>query len=97
MSIPIFLLLLHLHGSLAGLLTEPVDYNTVLTVPVQTVAQTCRLDLSAELFGGVDAACNSILDRNRCCPVLAAWHFAAHARSALQVTAAARRPIRNFR
>ncbi|KAL6554037.1 hypothetical protein OROMI_019710 [Orobanche minor] len=88
MSIPIFLLLIHLHGSLAGLLTEPVGYNTVPAVPVQTVAETCRLDLSAELFGGVGAACGRILDRSRCCPVLAAWLFAAHARSALQVTEA---------
>ncbi|KAL6535849.1 hypothetical protein OROHE_012693 [Orobanche hederae] len=88
MSIPIFLLLIHLHGSLAGLLTEPVGYNTVPAVPVQTVAQTCRLDLSAELFGGVGAACGRVLDRSRCCPVLAAWLFAAHARSALQVTEA---------
>ncbi|KAK4438592.1 putative GPI-anchored protein [Sesamum alatum] len=88
-------LLLHSHGSLAGLLSEPAqplkppDYNTVPAFPVQTEAQTCRLDLSAELFGGVNAACGRNLDRSRCCPVLAAWLFAAHARSALQVTAAA--------
>lgn len=82
---------------IAGLLSEPAqplkpgDYsssspNTVPAFPVQTQAQTCRLDLSDELFGGVRAACGRDLDRSRCCPVLAAWLFAAHARSALQVT-----------
>ncbi|KAK4484865.1 hypothetical protein RD792_007465 [Penstemon davidsonii] len=80
------------HVSLAGLLSEPAqplkpgDYNTVPAFPVQTAAETCRLDLSAELFGGVRAACGTNLDRSRCCPVLAAWLFAAHARSALQIT-----------
>ncbi|GER53261.1 acidic phospholipase A2 [Striga asiatica] len=98
-AIAVFLLLLlHLCGSLAGLLAvpaqplNPVDFNTVPALPVQTASRTCRLDLSAELFGGVGAACGgSVLDRSRCCPVLAAWLFAAHARSALQIapTAAA--------
>lgn len=46
---------------------------------------TCHLDLSAELFGGVSSSCSSPLDRARCCPVLAAWLFAAHSRSALQL------------
>ncbi|KAF0905096.1 hypothetical protein E2562_000899 [Oryza meyeriana var. granulata] len=54
----------------------------------------CHLDLSAELFGGVAAACGAgcgpgSLDRGRCCPVLAAWLFAAHARTALSVPAPA--------
>lgn len=88
--------------SLAGLLAEPADShqqpmkpgdystpNTVPAFPVQTETQTCRLDLSAELFGGVNDACGRNLDRSRCCPVLAAWLFAAHARSALQVAAPA--------
>ncbi|KAG6512111.1 uncharacterized GPI-anchored protein At4g28100-like [Zingiber officinale] len=48
----------------------------------------CRLDLSNELFGGVGDACvRGGLDRSRCCPVLAAWLFAAHARSALEIPA----------
>ncbi|XP_057955041.1 uncharacterized GPI-anchored protein At4g28100 [Malania oleifera] len=71
---------------------QPGEYsgpNTVPAFPVQTEAQTCRLDLSAELFGGVKAACGHSLDRSRCCPVLAAWLFAAHARSALQVASPA--------
>jgi len=74
------------------LLSEPLkppDFptpNTVPSFPVQTGSQTtCRLDLSSELFGGVNAACGRNLDRSRCCPVLAAWLFAAHARSALQI------------
>ncbi|KAL5797708.1 hypothetical protein ACOSQ2_002528 [Xanthoceras sorbifolium] len=84
--------------SLAGLLADqvsghdqplkPGEYastNTVPAFPVQTEAATCRLDLSAELFGGVNDACGRDLDRSRCCPVLAAWLFAAHARYALQV------------
>ncbi|KVH96577.1 hypothetical protein Ccrd_001320 [Cynara cardunculus var. scolymus] len=60
----------------------------VPSFPVQSGPQkTCRLDLSSELFGGVNAACGRNLDRSRCCPVLAAWLFAAHARSALQLNA----------
>ncbi|XVE92843.1 hypothetical protein REPUB_Repub01dG0137700 [Reevesia pubescens] len=86
--------------SLAGFLAQPVsrhdhplkpgDYsspNTVPAFPVQTQAQVCRLDLSAELFGGVSDSCGHNLDRSRCCPVLAAWLFAAHARYALEVSA----------
>ncbi|KAJ6421923.1 hypothetical protein OIU84_026955 [Salix udensis] len=55
--------------------------NTVPAFPVQTESQICHLDLSAELFGGVNDACGRDLDRSRCCPVLAAWLFAAHARN----------------
>jgi hypothetical protein len=58
--------------------------------PSNASSPPCHLDLSAELFGGVAAACGSSggpgsLDRGRCCPVLAAWLFAAHARTALSV------------
>ncbi|XWS63352.1 hypothetical protein CRYUN_Cryun06bG0088600 [Craigia yunnanensis] len=90
------------HHSLASFLAQPVsghdqplkpgDYsppNTVPAFPVQTQAQVCLLDLSAELFGGVSDACGHNLDRSRCCPVLAAWLFAAHARYALEVSAPA--------
>ncbi|KAE8654836.1 RNA-directed DNA polymerase [Hibiscus syriacus] len=82
------------HHSLAGFLAQPVPIadtspNTVPALPAQTQAQICRLDLSAELFGGVNDACGHNLDRSRCCPVLAAWLFAAHARYALQVSAPA--------
>ncbi|XP_077243320.1 putative GPI-anchored protein At4g28100 [Tasmannia lanceolata] len=63
--------------------------NTVPAFPVQTATQNCHLDLSDELFGGVGEACGRNLDRSRCCPVLAAWLFAAHAQSALQISAPA--------
>ncbi|XP_019192887.1 PREDICTED: uncharacterized GPI-anchored protein At4g28100-like isoform X1 [Ipomoea nil] len=85
-------------GSFGGLISQraqplnPDDNsnpNTVPAFPVQSETQTCRLDLSDELFGGVSAACGRDLDRSRCCPVLAAWLFAAHARTALQISAAA--------
>ncbi|GAB2274838.1 hypothetical protein Dimus_009612 [Dionaea muscipula] len=73
--------------SMAGTIAEPVTGpDTVPALPVQTHAQTCHLDLSAELFGGVSQACSNNLDWSRCCPVLAAWLFAAHARSALQIS-----------
>ncbi|XP_061346755.1 uncharacterized GPI-anchored protein At4g28100-like [Gastrolobium bilobum] len=68
------------------------DYPSSTTVPAsptQTQTQICRLDLSNELFGGVNDACGKNLDRSRCCPVLAAWLFAAHARTALEVSAPA--------
>ncbi|KAG8475380.1 hypothetical protein CXB51_031891 [Gossypium anomalum] len=90
------------HSSLATFLSQPVsgqhqplkpgDYSstdTVPAIPAQIQAQVCRLDLSAELFGGVNDACGNNLDRSRCCPVLAAWLFAAHARYALEVSAPA--------
>lgn len=86
------------HPCLSSLLAQPLkpgdypDPNTVPAFPVQTESQICRLDLSAELFGGVKEACGRNLDRSRCCPVLAAWLFAAHARYALQITAPAPEP-----
>lgn len=100
----LIVLLSVLRPSFAGLLAEPVtghdqplmpgedSPNTVPAFPTQTQAATCRLDLSAELFGGVDDACGRELDRSRCCPVLAAWLFAAHARWALQASAPAPSP-----
>lgn len=82
------------HYARAGFLSEPANQGGYLVpaYPVQTQTQTCRLDLSAELFGGVSEACGKNLDRSRCCPVLAAWLFAAHARTALQVSSAAPEP-----
>ncbi|KAI3439820.1 SPARK domain-containing protein [Psidium guajava] len=83
-----------LRPSFAGVIAEPVQGGhdqpyTVPAVPVDSAGQICKLDLSAELFGGVSEACGRNLDRSRCCPVLAAWLFAAHARYALQVAPAA--------
>lgn len=91
--------------ALAGILAQPVtghdqplqpgDYsspNTVPAFPLQPEGRECKLDLSDELFGGVNAACGHNLDRSRCCPVLAAWLFAAHAKSALELPAPAPAP-----
>ncbi|WOK91901.1 GPI-anchored protein [Canna indica] len=64
------------------------DSTTVPAFPVVKGdnQSACHLDLSDELFGGVDEACaRGGLDRSRCCPVLAAWLFAAHARYALEL------------
>jgi len=49
----------------------------------------CRMGLSNELSGSVNHACGTTLDRSRYCPVLAAWLFAAFARTAFKVFAAA--------
>jgi len=62
-------------------------------VPVAESTSPCHLDLSAELVGGVSATCGTggaprSLDRDRCCPVLAIWLFAAHAHNALSVPSA---------
>uniref|UniRef100_A0A803N0C1 SPARK domain-containing protein n=1 Tax=Chenopodium quinoa TaxID=63459 RepID=A0A803N0C1_CHEQI len=91
----LYFTLFYPHLTSAGLLSEPVqptkpdDYpttpNTVPAFPLQTDSQTCHLDLSDELFGGVNEACGHNLDRSRCCPVLAAWLYAAQARSALEL------------
>lgn len=92
------LLLLHIlhHSARAGLLAQPASGQdqpyVVPAFPTDTDSQICKLDLSAELFGGVSEACGRNLDRSRCCPVLAAWLFAAHARSALQLPAPAPAP-----
>ena len=95
----LFLLILFISSSLADIPSESEDGhqqpgtystpNNVPAFPVQTESQICHLDLSAELFGGVSEACGHNLDRSRCCPVLAAWLFAAHARTALKVSALA--------
>ncbi|CAA7394654.1 unnamed protein product [Spirodela intermedia] len=65
---------------------DPLAINTVPAVPqAQSLGnRTCKLDLSPELFGGVAGACGGALDRRRCCPVLAAWLFAAHAGAAFE-------------
>ncbi|KAL3698792.1 hypothetical protein R1sor_012868 [Riccia sorocarpa] len=49
---------------------------------LQTVR--CALDLGEVTFGGVKEACRGAMpDKKRCCPVLAAWVYAADARLAL--------------
>ncbi|XP_074562682.1 putative GPI-anchored protein At4g28100 [Curcuma longa] len=89
----ILLLLLLLAFLLAGAVTPQSISSTVPALPLaraenQTTA--CSLDLSDEFFGGVGDACaRGDLDRSRCCPVLSAWLFAAHARFALALPPAA--------
>lgn len=67
-------------------ISQPSHSNTVPSYPTPTQSPICKLDLSNELFGGVNVACGNNLDRSRCCPVLAAWLFAAHARRALEIS-----------
>lgn len=86
----ILTLCFHFNPTHSNLLSQPLKPpnfptpNIVPSFPVQS-GQTCQLDLSAELFGGVKTACTHNIDRSRCCPVLAAWLYAAHARKALDV------------
>ncbi|KAF3792524.1 putative GPI-anchored protein [Nymphaea thermarum] len=57
---------------------------TVPALPEQSNMEGCPLDLSEELFKGIRAACGGENpERARCCPVLAAWLYAAYARTAL--------------
>lgn len=86
----VMLVSLRPYQSDGGILAEPVKghdqpSDTVPAFPVQSTPQICKLDISAELFGGVNEACSGNLDRSRCCPVLAAWLFAAHARYCMRV------------
>ncbi|XP_048432508.1 uncharacterized protein LOC125473559 [Pyrus x bretschneideri] len=80
-----------LGGQSSGTSNIKAHHNTE-SMTIQNPTQTCHLDLSAELFGGVSQACGRNLDRSRCCPVLAAWLFAAHARSALELPSSAPDP-----
>ncbi|KAJ7544121.1 hypothetical protein O6H91_09G065300 [Diphasiastrum complanatum] len=65
--------------------------ETVPSLPVEGSAVPCELDLLDLNFGGVEEACsvddNDSLRRRRCCPVLAAWLYSAHAKMALQTPA----------
>ncbi|XP_047333072.1 uncharacterized GPI-anchored protein At4g28100 [Impatiens glandulifera] len=67
---------------------------TIPAFPEQSDASGCRLDLPGELFRGVKSACSvgkgktesdrsSLSRRVRCCPVLAAWVYAAYSETAL--------------
>lgn len=64
---------------------ETGSVNIVPAIPLQSEIEICPLDLPDELFSGVKDACGGQeLNRYRCCPVLAAWLYAAHARAALR-------------
>lgn len=64
---------------------------TIPAFPEQSDVQGCPLDLPDELFHGIKTACgpskggvSGQLHRSRCCPVLAAWLYAAYSATALQ-------------
>ncbi|XP_022134603.1 uncharacterized GPI-anchored protein At4g28100 [Momordica charantia] len=65
---------------------------TIPAFPEQSDVQGCPLDLPDELFHGIKTACGGSskggvsgqLHRSRCCPVLAAWLYAAYSATALQ-------------
>ncbi|XVE58841.1 hypothetical protein DITRI_Ditri04bG0201500 [Diplodiscus trichospermus] len=61
---------------------------TIPAFPEQSNVVGCPLDLPEELFHGIKGACgtkrnNGELHRSRCCPVLAAWLYAAYSATAL--------------
>ncbi|KAG9450086.1 hypothetical protein H6P81_010051 [Aristolochia fimbriata] len=69
--------------------------STIPAFPEQSDVSSCPLDLPDALFPAVGLACGADrpLSRARCCPTLAAWLYAAYARTALRPragTAAAR-------
>eukprot|EP01018_Ginkgo_biloba_P004387 Gb_15602 [translate_table: standard] len=96
-ALMVVLVMINIRGVLSlsadnvGTSTQPLiagpASGTIPALPVQSEAESCQLDLSDELFGGVKEACGGDeIDRSRCCPVVAAWLYAAHARTALTQT-----------
>ncbi|KDP41131.1 hypothetical protein JCGZ_03622 [Jatropha curcas] len=61
--------------------------TTIPAFPEQSNVAGCPLDLPDELFHGIKTACGSgstgQLHKSRCCPVLAAWAYAAYSATAL--------------
>ncbi|XP_068637803.1 uncharacterized GPI-anchored protein At4g28100-like [Aristolochia californica] len=59
--------------------------STIPAFPEQSDVSSCPLDLPDSLFSSVTRACgvHRPLSRPRCCPTLAAWLYAAYARTAL--------------
>ncbi|XP_068642592.1 uncharacterized GPI-anchored protein At4g28100-like [Aristolochia californica] len=59
--------------------------STIPAFPEQSDVSSCPLDLPDSLFPSVTRACGAHrpLSRSRCCPTLAAWLYAAYARTAL--------------
>lgn len=92
---PLLTALTHHHGSTqvqSLLISSPPA--TIPAFPEQSDASGCQLDLPGELFRGVKSACSvgkgktesdraSSSRRARCCPVLAAWVYAAYSETAL--------------
>lgn len=84
------LVLLHFvlakENSSSSVTFQPLNPNTanlIPAIPVQSEIEACPLDLTEELFRSIKGACKA-LNRNKCCPVLAAWLYAAHAKTALR-------------
>ncbi|KAL3512190.1 hypothetical protein ACH5RR_024907 [Cinchona calisaya] len=75
-------------------LPNPSPPATIPAFPEDSNPDGCPLDLPNELYSGVKSACGSHkfdpnsysgqLHRTRCCPVLAAWLYAAYSRTALR-------------
>ncbi|KAI5660262.1 hypothetical protein M9H77_29055 [Catharanthus roseus] len=77
-------------------LPPPSPPATIPAFPEQSNFDGCQLDLPDELFSGVKSACGNghhkfdsgsysgQVHRTRCCPVLAAWLYAAYSRTALE-------------
>ncbi|XP_027125506.1 uncharacterized GPI-anchored protein At4g28100 [Coffea eugenioides] len=81
-------------------LPTPSPPATIPAFPEESNVDGCPLDLPDDLFSGVKSACGSganhhhgmpdpnsysgQLHRTRCCPVLAAWLYAAYSATALQ-------------
>lgn len=64
---------------------NPANGNLVPAIPVQSEVEVCPLDLTEELFAAIKGACGGKgLNRVKCCPVLAAWFYAAYARTAFR-------------
>ncbi|KAJ4834423.1 hypothetical protein Tsubulata_049373 [Turnera subulata] len=66
---------------------NPSPPATIPAFPEQSNFEGCPLDLPNEFFQGIKSACGGKatgeLHRSRCCPVLAAWLYAAYSATAL--------------
>ncbi|KAH9298563.1 hypothetical protein KI387_030245 [Taxus chinensis] len=85
-QILIFRLVFATENSSSSITLQPLNPNNggiIPAIPVQSEIEACPLDLSEELYSGIKGACKE-LNRNKCCPVLAAWLYAAHAKTALR-------------
>ncbi|GAV66748.1 hypothetical protein CFOL_v3_10258 [Cephalotus follicularis] len=74
------------------LVTNSTPQATIPAFPEQSDVAGCPLDLPEELFHGIKSACSDIdditgangqLNRSKCCPILAAWLYAAYSATAL--------------
>lgn len=66
----------------------PSQPATIPAFPEQSNFDSCPLDIPEELYTGIKSSCRSNdhsgrINPTRCCPVLAAWLYAAYSRTAL--------------